>query len=257
MKESEISQRLSGMPCPGPQSAILLVTPVWNDSARLDGFGRTLARALAGSDLPIRWIIADDGSQEEEKPRLLALREEFAAVFAKVEVHFADAHHGKGSVVREAWALAPDAAWFCFLDADGSVTAEDFLRLIGTAVDRNMSVLGIRKRTESTRLVESSFRGLAHRAYLLLVRILLGLRCEDTQCGAKIIRGDDYRHVAHRLCEDGLAFDTELLFALRHGGCNWLEVPVSWEEKAGGKVRPLRDAWKVLLSLLEIRSRSW
>ena len=245
------------MPASGPPSTILLVTPVWNDSARLDGFGRTLARALSESDLPIRWIIADDGSGEVEKPRLLELRNEFAAVFPRVEVHFANAHRGKGSVVREAWALAPDADWYCFLDADGSVTAADFLKLIRTSVEENSSVLGIRKRTESTRLVESLFRGLAHRAYLILARLLLGLRCEDTQCGAKIIRGDDYRHVAPRLSEDGLAFDTELLFALAHGGCDWLEVPVSWVEKPGGKVRPLRDAWGVFLSLLEIRRRSW
>ena len=236
---------------------ILLVTPVWNDSARLEGFGRTLARALVGSNLPIRWIIADDGSHEREKPRLLALREEFAAVFPEVSVHFADAHRGKGAVVREAWALAPDADWFSFLDADGSVTAEDFLKLIETAVSKDRSVLGIRKRTESTRLVESWFRGLAHRAYLMLTRFLLGLRCEDTQCGAKIIRGEDYRHIAHRLIENGLAFDTELLFALSHGGFDWLEIPVSWEEKPGGKVRPLHDAWGVFLSLLEIRLRSW
>ena len=41
---------------------ILLVTPVWNDSARLAGFGATLAKALADSSLSIRWLIADDGS---------------------------------------------------------------------------------------------------------------------------------------------------------------------------------------------------
>jgi glycosyltransferase involved in cell wall biosynthesis len=257
MKECRISQRYCVMPMSVPPAMILLVTPVWNDSARLAGFGRTLARALAGSSHPIRWIIADDGSDPSEELRLLELREEFAAVFPQVDVHFAGAHRGKGAVVREAWALAPEADWFSFLDADGSVTAVDFLNLIETAVSKQSSVLGIRKRTENTQLVESLFRGLAHRAYLALAGCLLGLRCEDTQCGAKIIIGDDYRHIAHRLCEDGLAFDTELLFALNHSGCTWLEIPVSWEEKPGSKIKPLRDGWKVFRSLLEIRNRPW
>ena len=36
------------------------------------------------------------------------------------ELHFATRHAGKGAVVREAWALAPEADWLAFVDADGS-----------------------------------------------------------------------------------------------------------------------------------------
>lgn len=236
---------------------ILLVTPVWNDSTRLADFGDSLAAVLAKSPLPIRWIIADDGSQADDHPRLMALKNRFSRGFPRVEVHFAGEHQGKGSVVREAWALDPDADWFAFVDADGSVTAEDFLRLIETAVSSGKSVLGIRKRTENTLLVESPWRGLAHRAYLLLSRLLLDMRCEDTQCGAKIIHGGDYRLVARRLCENGLAFDSELLFTLSHSGADWLEIPVNWTEKKGGKVKPLRDAWGVFIALVRISRRAW
>ena len=44
----------------------LLVTPVWNDSARLERFGVRLAKALAVSGLNLTWVIADDGSDTEE-----------------------------------------------------------------------------------------------------------------------------------------------------------------------------------------------
>ncbi len=240
-----------------PSQEILLVTPVWNDSARLAIFGATLTEALAESSLPIRWIIADDGSHKDEHARLTDLRNGFSRVFPRVEIHFAAQHHGKGAVVREAWALYPEADWFTFLDADGSVTAADFLRLIGTAVYAGESVLGIRKRTETTRIIESPWRGLAHRGFLLLSRLLLDLQCEDIQCGAKIINGDDYRHILPRLSEDGLAFDSELLFTLNRGGAAWLEIPVSWTEKSGGKVKPLRDVWGMLAALVKISRRTW
>jgi len=238
---------------PRPPYEILLVTPVWNDSSRLTGFGLDLARALAASPLPIHWVIADDGSGTAEHAPLRALRAGFAAIFPGVQLHLAASHHGKGSVVRAAWALRPEAEWLAFVDADGSVTPEDLLRLIAEAVASDRSVLGIRKRTATTRVVESAWRGLFHRGFLVAVRLLLELECEDPQCGVKVLRGSDYRRIAPALGEDGLAFDSELLFALKQDGATWSEVPVNWIEKPGGKVKPLRDAWVMLAALLRVR----
>ncbi|MEX1049854.1 MAG: glycosyltransferase [Akkermansiaceae bacterium] len=240
---------------PSHPNEILLVTPVWNDASRLAVFGVELAQALAASPLPIRWVIADDGSEPREHAALRELRDQFAATFPRVDVHFADAHRGKGGVVKEAWSLASDAAWLAFVDADGSVSAADMLGLIRQALESGRSVLGIRKRTETTRIVESPWRSFAHRGFLLTAQFLLGLRCEDPQCGGKVLRGDEYRRVAPRLREAGLAFDSELLCALDHDGSPWLEIPVNWEEKAGGKVKPLRDAWAMLAALWRIRRR--
>ncbi len=240
---------------PAAAHEVLLVTPVWNDSSRLAIYGMELAAALAHFPHPVRWVIADDGSGGEEPARLNALRDRFAEIFPNVEVHLAARHHGKGSVVREAWSLSPEADWLAFVDADGSVTAEDLLMLIREAVLSEMTVLGIRKRTETTHFVESPWRAFAHRGFLIAVRFVLGLACEDPQCGGKILRGDPYRRVADRLRENGLAFDSELLSALVSDGSCWREIPVNWEEKKGGKVKPLRDAWAMLAALFRIRWR--
>lgn len=242
---------------PDNLSEILLVTPVWNDSTRLAVYGGDLAASLAAAGLPVRWIIADDGSDEGEHALLDALRERFSRVYPQVETHFAAAHYGKGSVVREAWDLAPDADWLAFVDADGSVSADDMLGLIREAIRSDSSVIGIRKRTANTRVVESPWRGIAHRGFLFAADFLLGLKCEDVQCGAKVIKGDDYRRVSRRLQEDGLAFDSELLATLQRDGSDWREIPVTWIEKKGGKVKPLRHAWGMLAALLRIRGREW
>ena len=158
-------------------------------------FGKTLARALAASSLPIRWIIADDGSTGDEHARLdRSSDNDFAGVFPRVELHFAAHHHGKGSVVREAWALAPDAAWLAFVDADGSVTAEEMLGLIRKADRRSESRCSASASAPRPRtIVESPWRGFAHRGFLLAAHVLLDLQCEDVQCGAKVIKGEDYR----------------------------------------------------------------
>ena len=200
-------------------------------------------------------MIADDGSSEAERRRLTELRESFSQVFPRVRVHFADAHRGKGSIIREAWDHAPDADWLAFADADGSVSASDLLGLVEAAVRRQQSVIGIRKRTEQTQITESLWRGLFHHGYLMVVHLFLGLRSEDLQCGAKVIRGEDYRRIAPDLEERGFSFDTELLSTLNQHGADWLEIPVTWTEKKGGKVRPLIDSWVMFKAVLRILRR--
>ena len=240
---------------PQPPAIILLVTPVWNDSARLAGFGPELARVLAATALPIRWIIADDGSETSDRAHLATLLEKFAALFPQVTLHFAAAHYGKGSVIREAWALDPHAEWLAFVDADGAVSAEEIVVLIAAAIAADCSVMGIRKRTPETHITESFYRGVMHRVFLKVADLMLGLRSDDLQCGAKVLRAADYRRIAPELREGGLAFDSELLCALHHSGAEWQERPVNWTQKHGGKVHPLRDAWGMLRALYRVRKR--
>jgi hypothetical protein len=239
---------------PNPSSPrILLVTPVWKDASRLAGFGADLARVLAAQARPIRWLIADDGSGPAERERLAALQQSFAAVYPDVGVHLAAAHRGKGAVVREAWGLTDDMDWLAFVDADGSVTAEDFLKLIESAVTADQSVIAVRKNTATTRVEASLLRSLLHHAYLALADLLLNLRSADLQCGAKVVRAADYRKIAGLLREDGFAFDSEMLCAFHRHGVAWREVPVNWIGKNGGKVSPLRDGLSMLKALYRIR----
>jgi dolichyl-phosphate beta-glucosyltransferase len=239
----------------GSPQEILLVTPVWNDSSRLEVFGAELARALSSCPLTIRWVIADDGSAGDEPDRLAALCGSFAATYRHVEVHLAAEHLGKGAVVRAAWALGATADFLAFVDADGSVSADDMLGLLAKAVRLETSVVAVRRRTATTRVVESPLRGVAHRGFLWTAKVLLGIRSDDIQCGAKVLKGSDYRQVEPLLREEGLAFDSELLAALTRAGFPWNETPVNWVEKKGGKVKPLRDAWKMLAALFRIRRR--
>ncbi len=234
---------------------ILLVTPVWKDAARLAGFGAELAETLANSEHDIDWLIADDGSGSDEQEKLKALQAKLEIVFPRVSLHFAKEHRGKGAVVREAWSLYPEADWLAFVDADGSLSPSELIRMFDTAKEEGKSVLAIRERTATTEVELSFSRAIAHRLFIVAVRILVGVKCEDPQCGAKLLLGADYRPVAPLLKEDGLAFDAEMLTALADHGVKWKELPVTWIEKDGGQVKPLRDAWGMLAALWRIRGR--
>ncbi|MBT8036646.1 MAG: glycosyltransferase [Verrucomicrobiae bacterium] len=236
-------------------SRILLVTPVWKDAERLGGFGTDLAETLAACHYDVHWVIADDGSGAEQHQKLQELHQKLSGVYPKVSLHFAKEHRGKGSVVREAWGIHPEANWLAFVDADGSLAPDELLRMFAAAEQGGETVLAIRKRTETTDVHETVIRAIAHRLFILAVKTLVGVQCEDPQCGAKVLRGSDYRAVAESLKEDGLAFDAEMLTALAASGAPWQELPVTWIEKDGGKVNPMRDAWGMLAALWKIRVR--
>jgi dolichyl-phosphate beta-glucosyltransferase len=51
------------------------------------------------------------------------------------------------------------------------------------------------------------------------------------------------------------AFDVELITALWDAKCPMREVPIHWHEIAGGQVRLIRDSWRMMRDVLNIKSR--
>ena len=234
---------------------IVLVTPVWNDATRLSAYGPDLAAALATSGLPLHWVVADDGSAPAEIPRLERLIHGWQTTFPTISLHAAATHHGKGAVIRDAWNRHPQARWLAFVDADGSVSATEMIRLLRSAIARGRPVIGVRRRTDTTTVRESTWRGLVHLAYLQLAQLLLGIESSDIQCGAKVIDGPTYRNLAPDLRENGLAFDSELLAHLAATGIPWDEIPLNWEQRDGGNVTVRHDALHMATALWRIRKR--
>jgi glycosyltransferase involved in cell wall biosynthesis len=242
---------------PASEQIIVLVTPVWNDSTRLAGFGPKLAEALDQSGLPVRWIVADDGSSSEEKEKVTKLVHTFRKTYPRVEAMLFEERSHKGGAIYAAWDACDEASWLAFVDADGAVDAPSMLHLMEEAVARGVKegCVGVRHNSEQTPLQRPLGRLISFHLFAFLVRALVGIRYEDTQCGAKVIPAEGYRQVSGNLQERGFIFDVELLLALDLAGYKLKELRIPWREMPGGKVNPLRDAWGMIAGLLRIRRR--
>jgi glycosyltransferase involved in cell wall biosynthesis len=236
---------------------MVLVTPVWNDSARLEVFGRRLAEALAGADLDIHWVIADDGSDAWEAARYAALQARFAGVYPRVELLHLAERSRKGGAIYAAWTRYPDADWLGFVDADGAVTAETLLDLVRHALAQEPpgAVVGVRATRGPLKVRRRGARWLAFHIFRTLVRLMVCIRFIDTQCGAKILPGPTFREIAAGLQERGFAFDVELLAALECAGCPVREVPIQWSEVPGSRMTPLRDGPGMIRALARVGRR--
>ena len=87
-----------------------------------------------------------------------------------------------------------------------------------------------------------------------LVSELLDIPIYDSQCGLKLVPRACFEAIEARLKITGFAFDVELLTTLLDSGCAVVEVPISWHETPGGKVRLLRDSFLMARDVLKIKA---
>ena len=236
--------------------SIVLVTPVWNDSKRLAIFAPELGAAICDSNLPILWVIADDGSNASERLKYEEITDYVRTLGCQVDTIRLKDRSFKGGVIYEAWNNYPQADWLAFVDADGAVSAKSIIDLIYLAREKGEDACVVAVRSDQEKPVRRSYkRRCSCYLFMRLVKFILGLELGDTQCGAKVISGPTYRNFASQLRESGYVFDVELLVLLNIHAVNLLHYTVEWEEKARGKINLLRDGWSMLFGLLRIRRR--
>ena len=94
------------------------------------------------------------------------------------------------------------------------------------------------------------------KAFNWFVRALTGIPFKDTQCGFKLLRGDDARAIAGEMHEDGFSFDVELILLASRRGLAVRELPVRWRNDAGSRVNAVRDSSAMLFALMRILRRT-
>lgn len=239
---------LSAHPAPRPVPELSLVIPAYNESERLPG---TLERLAAWASA---WeqrhgrapevVVVDDGSRDST-PEILSRA---AGRHPWLRPYRLEPHGGKGAAVREGLGAAR-GRYAVMTDADlafGLAPVEQALRMLCEGAD----VVAGRRLGEG-----SGLRGLGHRLFRRLVR-LLGLdTVVDTQCGFKAFRMERVRPLLGRLHVDDFSFDIELLFVARRNGLRIAELPLRWRQVEQSTVRPGRDAVVMLLGAVGVWAR--
>jgi len=247
---------------PAPPVSCEIVIPCYKESERLPSFLRALAAELKFRKLPARITVVDDGSGEEEVKLTLAaiapILAEYPDVIAPPILN--EVNTGKGGAVYSSWRKVAQsgAEWLCFADADGSTNEKELSHLIEHAMKHTAStdaVYGSRVKLLGKHVERSWRRHVVGRCFATMASTLTGVEVYDSQCGAKVVRTKAFLAVESLLEEHGFAFDVELTLALLQRGFHIVEVPISWADVPGSKVRMSRDIWMMAQSLVRIRAR--
>ncbi|MCI0744419.1 MAG: glycosyltransferase [Verrucomicrobia subdivision 3 bacterium] len=160
---------------------------------------------------------------------------------------------GKGGALIEGLKLAPLADLIGYVDADGATAPTAFHDLVRHC-DRADCVIGSRWVPGAVlHQAQTSRRQFASRVFHRIIQVLFRMNIRDTQCGAKVMRREAIEKIHSALRITDMAFDINLLFALKRGGFKILEVPTEWTDKVGSKVVLGRTSVSMLLSAIRLR----
>jgi glycosyltransferase involved in cell wall biosynthesis len=227
---------------------VSIVVPAFNEAARIGESIQKIADFIRRSPIAFEVIVVDDGSVDET-----------AAIVSRFHVKALrllrnHQNHGKGHSVRQGF-LASTGTYVLFTDADLSAPIEEVNKLLHVAANEGADVV-IASRKLQDSLIEkrqSRSREFGAKVFNLMVRLLLGLRLQDTQCGFKLFHRQRSRRIFEKQTTPGFGFDPELLFLARRQGLKICETPVRWSHSEGTKVRFLQDGVRMFLDLVRIR----
>ena len=226
-----------------------VVVPMYNETTRMRKSLPQLLDYLAAQPYSYEVVVVDDGSADETP----ALAREMLAAVPQYRVIETRPNRGKGHALRVGM-TASRGQYVLFTDADLSTPPAEldkFWPWLEQGID---VVIGSRK-MEGAVLTRRQpwWRERLGKVFTWLSDHLATRDISDVTCGFKSFSRRAAHDLFRRARIDDWSFDAEILFLAQRRGYGIKEVPVTWHDERGTKVRVLRDGLRALRGLLRIR----
>ena len=203
---------------------VSVAIPVYNDVTGLQAAVPRSVAALEDLRVSFEILIVEDASRDGSREAA----EAFAAADPRIRLNHSDQRRGKGGALTDALQDARGEI-FCFYDVDLSTDLRhlgDLLRHIEGGDDL---VIGSRSLADST-VSRTGDREVTSRGFNTMVRILLGSKISDHQCGFKAFRRDRLMKLMPYVHARGWTWDTEVLALAQACRFRITELPVIWTQ---------------------------
>jgi len=219
------------------EPSVDIVVPVYNEELDLEHSVRRL-RAYLDACFPFHAnvTIADNASTDDTQ----AIGERLAATVPGVS-YMRLSDKGRGRALAAAWLLSK-AEVVGYMDVDLSTDLGALLPLVAPLISGHSDVAVGSRLAPGSRVRRGAKRELISRCYNALLRVALGARFRDAQCGFKAIRTETARRLVPRTENRSWFFDTELLVLAQRAGLRIHEVPVDWDDDPDSRVSILPTA---------------
>ncbi len=228
------------------------ILPAYNESERIASTVEMVLAYVRENGWTAEVIVVNDGSTDATADIVRRLAERNAMV----QLRDNPGNRGKGYSVRNGM-LHARGEILLFSDADLSSPITEAGKLFAALSAGSDIAIGSRwLKTELQIQRQPIHRQLFGRIFNLALRLVLGLRYKDTQCGFKAFTRRAAVAIFPLQQIERWGFDPELLFLARKLGFSCVEVPVEWSHRDGTRISPLRDGIKMFFEALTIRWNS-
>lgn len=230
-----------------------IAIPCFNEARRLPGALERLTEFVRTLSVPVEIVVVVERSSDATAAVAadIATRESLVTVIAN------DVQRGKGFAIRTG-VLRTSGQIVLTMDADLSVPVShigEFLRYFDAHPEVDV-LIGNRQHPHSNIAVrQTRLREWMGQFFNIMVRAIVGGQLRDTQCGFKAFRRPAAREIFSRQTLDGFAFDVEVLMLAERLGFKVHDLPVRWFNSPESRVGLLRDPWRMLIDLCQVRRR--
>ncbi|GIF72109.1 glycosyltransferase [Asanoa siamensis] len=227
-----------------------IVIPIKNEARVLEASVRRLYAYLV-QHFPYRFriTIAESGATDASPDIARRLEDEFDEVrYVHIDLR------GRGLALREVWA-ASDADIVCYMDADLSIDLDGFLPLIAPLASGHSDLSIGTRHAPSSSVRRSMKRAGLSRTYNFLLRMILGVRFSDAQCGFKAGRREVVQALLPVVHDGEWFFDTELLCVAEQHSLRIHEVPIDCLDDPDSSVNVRRTVFDMLRGIVRMSRR--
>lgn len=225
------------------------IVPAYNESERLAVSLPKILEYVRQEQFSSEIIVVNDGSKDDTAEVV----RQFSKMHPDVRLLENPGNRGKGYSVRNGMLHAQgDLMLFSDADLSSPITeAGKLFAAIGQGADVAIGSRWLRADLQTER--QPWYRQLYGRLFNLALRMVLGLRFRDTQCGFKAFTRPAAEMIFSRQRIERWGFDPELLFLANKFGLKTTEVAVQWAHDHRSKISPLRDGMKMGVEMLNVR----
>jgi glycosyltransferase involved in cell wall biosynthesis len=235
---------------PQSEPSVLLLIPAYNEEKRIEPVLRDYAeyfkRNYSGK---FSLVVVLNGCLDNTLGVVERVTRDYPSVMA---LEF-PAPIGKGGALIEGFKLATRADLIGYVDADGATAPAACHDLIRRWKEADCVIASRWLPASVLHQSQTKNRQFASRVFHGIVQALFRMNIRDTQCGAKIMRREAAEKIHPALRIADMAFDINLLYALKRNGFTVLEVATEWTDKLGSTVRLGRTSLVMFLSVVRLR----
>jgi len=226
-----------------------IIIPAYNESERLSTSLPKVLDYIRQRGTTAEVIVVSDGSVDDTAQVV----SRFAATSPEIRLLENPGNCGKGYSVRNGM-LHGHGDVLLFTDADLSspiYEADKLFQAIAQGANIAIGSRWLQRELQTER--QPWYRQLYGRLFNLGLKIALGLKYRDTQCGFKAFTREAAQTVFRRQRIERWGFDPELLFLADKFKLRTVEVPVEWAHDHRSRINPLRDGLNMGVEMLKVR----
>lgn len=230
-----------------------VVIPAFNEEKRIKNTLVSVCDFFEMENICGEIIVVNDGSMDKTMETVRKFQRK-AKSLRLIDLY---KNLGKGFAVKEG-IYASNGKLILVTDADNSTPIEEYKKLLTWMQRENADIaIGSRYLKDSDiRIKQPKNRIWLGRVGNFIIRLFLIAGISDTQCGFKLFKNKVARKIFRFQKIRRFAFDVEALIIADKLGYKITEVPVSWFNSPGSRVRPVKDALWTLRDLVYIKLRN-